>query len=216
MDLFIKVILSVTATIIAFNAWGLYLRARGQAAANEANMLKEGAVFAIDKNGRKIEYMCYGSDDVKAPVIINIHGSSMDAQFEKNVHQKACEELGVKGVSISLPGYGNTDLKIGRIVAQWPEEDLQAVLSKENIEKFYITGHSQGNPHAMAAAFIYPERVLGLGLNAPLLPLSLTKELGLKGALGSDSLPTLLPYIGGTWVGILLLCILQPALSVLG
>ena len=53
-----------------------------------------------------------------------------------------------------------------------------------------ITGHSQGNPHAMAAAWYCGERCEGLGLYAPRLPTPLSREEGLKGGIGIDALPT--------------------------
>ena len=72
--------------------------------------------------------------------------------FEKAINQSACKDLGVKGIAISLPGVGNTDMKIGR-KELWASEDT-TVLDEENIDTFMITGHSQGTPHAMSALII--------------------------------------------------------------
>ncbi|MGB1276603.1 MAG: alpha/beta fold hydrolase, partial [Nannocystaceae bacterium] len=123
-----------------------------------------------------------------APVVVNIHGSGPEARSERELWAPVCEALGVRGLSISLPGYGYTDMNPGRVVKNWPSEDLDPVLAREGVGSFMITGHSQGNPHAMAAAFHYPKRCVGLGLNAPLLPSDITREVGLKGALGMGSL----------------------------
>jgi pimeloyl-ACP methyl ester carboxylesterase len=62
------------------------------------------------------------------------------------------------------------------------------VLDREAVDEFMITGHSQGTPHAMAAAYVHPDRCVGLGLNAPLLPTAVCHEEGLQGAHGADSL----------------------------
>jgi len=175
---------------LIFTIGGLIIKNKGQNAINREALLNEGGKLALDQNGRKIEYFTYGSTDTNAPVVINIHGSGLDATFEKLVHQNSCNELNVKGISISLPGYGNTDVKIGRSVIDWASEDLNAVLNLENVDEFMITGHSQGNPHAMAAAFHFKERCVGLGLNAPLLPDDLTKEINIEGALGYEQLKT--------------------------
>ena len=59
-----------------------------------------------------------------------------------------------------------------------PLEDLQAALDAENVGTFLITDHSQGNPHAMAAASRFGYRVTGIGLNAPILPNELTEKIG--------------------------------------
>ena len=80
-------------------------------------------------------------------------------------------------------------MKPGRQVADWPKKDLAAVLKKEEVDKFMIIGHSQGTVHAMAAAYYYPERCEGFGINAPLLPSKVSKEVGVVSAIGSDSLP---------------------------
>ena len=57
-----------------------------------------------------------------------------------------------------------------------PLEDLQAALDAENVGTFLITDHSQGNPHAMAAAYRFGYRVTSIGLDAPLLPNELTEK----------------------------------------
>ena len=59
-----------------------------------------------------------------------------------------------------------------------PLEDHQGVLDTKNVGTFMITGHSQGIPHAMAAAYHFGDRVTGNGLNATLLPNELTEEIG--------------------------------------
>jgi len=67
---------------------------------------------------------------------------------------------------------------------------LLPVLTQEGVDTFMITGHSQGNPHAMAAACHFGKRCSGLGLYAPLLPNDLTEEIGIVGAVGYEKLKT--------------------------
>lgn len=192
-----KILAIVKYTFIVFSCiyltfiiGGLIIKNQGQAEIDQASIKRDDAKIVTDKNGRQIEYFLYGSSDTNVPVIINIHGSSLDGTFEKAVNQTACEELGVRGIAISLPGVGNTDMKIGRQVIDWPSEDLQAVLTAQQVDSFMITGHSQGNPHAMAAAYHFGDRVTGMGLNAPLLPNDVTNEIGIVGALANESLKT--------------------------
>ena len=71
-----------------------------------------------------MEYFVYGADKKQGKegegeiddgiTIINIHGSGLEAQSEKKIWESVCESLGVRGISISLPGFGYTDIKIGR------------------------------------------------------------------------------------------------------
>ncbi len=184
------VFVGITIIFLTFIIGGLIVKHQGQSDINQVSIIKDNAQIVTDKNGRKIEYFLYGSTDKNAPVVINMHGSGLDGTFEKAVNQKACEELGVRGIAISLPGVGNTDIKIGRKVIEWATEDLQAVLEAEDVGDFMITGHSQGNPHALAAALYYGDRVTGLGLNAPLLPNDVTEDIGINGALAYESLKT--------------------------
>lgn len=184
------VLILITCLFAIFIIGGLVVKNQGQSEINQASVKRDNALFATDQHGRKIEYFLYGSRDPSAPVIINMHGSSLDGTFEKALNEKACQALGIRGIAISLPGVGNTDMKIGRKVADWPAEDLQAVLDAEKIGNFMITGHSQGTPHAMAAAIHFGDRVTGMGLNAPLLPNDLTEELNIAGALANESLKT--------------------------
>ena len=194
MKVFIKILkfvfVGIVVIYLTFIIGGLIVKSQGQSEINQASEIRDNAKIATDKNGRKIEYFLYGSANKNAPVIINMHGSALDGTFEKAVHQKTCEELGVRGIAISLPGVGNTDMKKGRRVIDWACEDLQAVLEAENVDTFMITGHSQGHPHAMAADYHFKDRVTGLGLNAPLLPNVVTDEIGIAGALANESLKT--------------------------
>ena len=184
------IFIGLVAVYVLFIIGGLIIKKQGQSKINEASIIRDAAKLVKDKNGRQIKYFLYGSSDMNAPVIINMHGSGLDGTFEKAVHSLACVDEGVRGIAISLPGVGNTDMKKGRKVVDWPTEDLQAVLDAEKIDTFMITGHSQGNPHAMAATYHFGDRVTGLGLNAPLLPNDVTRDIGIPGALAYESLKT--------------------------
>lgn len=176
---------TAAATVLGL---GLLLRKRGQLAFDAEALAADGGLYVVAPAGRRIEYFRYGSDDPQAPVVVNLHGSGPEARSEQELWAPVCEKLGVRGLAISLPGYGYTDMNPGRVVRNWPLEDLEPVLDAEGVDQFMITGHSQGNPHAMAAALQFPRRCIGLGLNAPLLPSDVTNEVGVKGAVGMGSL----------------------------
>ncbi len=179
----------IVVAYLAALAFGLVLRNRGQLPFDAAAVAADGGKHVVNAQGRTIEYFVYGSTDPAAPVVVNMHGSGPEAGSERDLWAPVCESLGVRGLSISLPGYGYTDMNPGRVVKNWPAEDLEPVLDQERVGQFMITGHSQGNPHALAAALHFPQRCIGLGLNAPLLPSDVSKEVGVKGALGMGSLP---------------------------
>jgi pimeloyl-ACP methyl ester carboxylesterase len=191
VDLLINIVVGLVAVVVIIYLIlvlaGRRIMKKGQKPFDEAAVLADGAKFVVNDEGRHIEYFVYGSDDPSAPVVVNIHGSGPEAGSERDLYAPTCEALNVRGISISLPGFGYTDMSIGRVVRDWPKTDLEPVLAKEGVNKFMITGHSSGNPHAMAAAHAFPDRCVGLGLNAPFLPADLTAELDLRGAIGQES-----------------------------
>jgi pimeloyl-ACP methyl ester carboxylesterase len=200
MNNFWMIITSLGFLFLVFNAWGLYLRDKGQAPLDEEALRASGSKFVRNKDNRVIEYRCYGSSDPHAPVVINIHGSGLEAGYEEDLYKESCLMLGVRGIAISLPGCGYSDVDIGRRVVDWPNHDLLPVLDKENVEDFFITGHSQGCAHAMAAAFVFSRRCVGLGLNAPLLSTYISKKYGIPEALGSGGLLKT-DQLHDTWMG---------------
>ena len=87
---------------VIFIIGGLMVKHQGQSPIDMASVKRDNAKLVSDKNGRQIEYFVYGNKNPEAPVIINMHGSGLDGTFEKAVHQSACQELGVRGIAISL------------------------------------------------------------------------------------------------------------------
>lgn len=176
--------------MIVLQFWGMAIRRAGMRpiTSSEIEAAKSHSVTLPD--GRLVGYRCYGSTDPDSPVVVNIHGSGLEAGFEETVHAQACVDFGVRGIAISLPGCGFTDDKPGRVVKDWPSEDLAGVLTAEGVDTFHVTGHSQGTPHAMAAAIAYPDRCIGLGLNAPLLPSALVDQLQLGDTIGTGLTPS--------------------------
>lgn len=182
---FIFVVLAIYLIVLCF---GIYLKNRGQKPFQKELAATDGRKFVTNTSGRTIAYIVFGDLASTNQVMITIHGSGPEALSEANFHRDEFLSLKVKGIAISLPGYGYTDENPGRIVKNWPKEDLEPVLEQEKVSSFMIMGHSQGTVHAMAAAYHFPKRCLGMGLNAPLLSLALSNELGLKGAIGSSGL----------------------------
>ncbi len=181
----------VLLTLIFFsNLLGLRIKHRGMRPNTAAEISACNQRLAFTADGRQVAYCCYGSEKSSVPVVINMHGSGLEANFERTTYHNICSTLDCRGIAISLPGCGFTDEKPGRQVKDWPAEDLEAVLNAENIDNFHITGHSQGTAHAMAAAHYFSQRCIGLGLNAPLLPTQLCQDLGLNKAIGTGSTPS--------------------------
>jgi pimeloyl-ACP methyl ester carboxylesterase len=169
---------------------GARIRNLGMRPVLQGEVDADGQHLATTKDGRQVAYCAYGSQDPAKPVVINVHGSGLEAGFERATYENICATLGCRGIAISLPGCGFSDQKPGRQVKDWPAEDLAAVLGSEGVNQFHITGHSQGTPHAMAAALYFPDLCIGLGLNAPLLPAALCEEFGMDRTIGTGGTPT--------------------------
>ncbi|MEC7127409.1 MAG: hypothetical protein VXW67_01845, partial [Bacteroidota bacterium] len=117
---------------------GFLILKKGQQSFDYQVLENDGGKYVITDDSRKVEYFVFGNTDPQSKVIICIHGSGPEALSEVNFNEKCCIELGLKGIAISLPGYGFSDMKPGRQVVDWPREDLEAVLKKEGVEKFMI------------------------------------------------------------------------------
>ncbi|MBL4796688.1 MAG: alpha/beta hydrolase [Oleispira sp.] len=190
MITFLVVVGVLVALGVLVTLMGIRIRNNGMRPIVQSQVDADWQRLAITKDGRQVAYCTYGSQDVTASVVINMHGSGLEAGFERTTYEKICTALGCRGIAISLPGCGFTDEKPGRQVRDWPAEDLAAVLEAEGISQFHITGHSQGTPHAMAAALHFSDRCIGLGLNAPLIPTALCEELNIDSTLGTGQTPT--------------------------
>ena len=108
-----KIILKITKYIfvalvslyLIFIIGGLIVKKQGQSEIDEASIIRDGAKIATDENGRRIEYFLYGSNDVNAPVIINIHGSGLDGTFEKAYVNFKNDNIGFNHMTFSSSYY---------------------------------------------------------------------------------------------------------------
>jgi len=69
-------------------------------------------------------------------------------------------DRGLRWVSYSRPGYGDSSRHPGRTVADCAA-DVAAILDHLGAERCYTLGGSGGGPHALACAALLPERVVG-------------------------------------------------------
>jgi len=72
------------------------------------------------------------------------------------------ERHGVKMVAYDRPGYGGSDPKIGRSVAD-AASDIAAIADELGFDRFAVVGGSGGAPHALACGALLEDRVLRVG-----------------------------------------------------
>jgi len=66
--------------------------------------------------------------------------------------------VGVQLISYDRPGYGQSERKMSRLVAD-VAEDVRAIADYLGIARFGVLGRSGGGPHALACAALLPHRV---------------------------------------------------------
>ncbi|OPG11261.1 MULTISPECIES: alpha/beta fold hydrolase [Microbispora] len=77
--------------------------------------------------------------------------------------------LGVRLITYDRPGYGLSDRRIGRTVAD-VAEDVAAIADALGIGCFAVIGRSGGGPHALACAALLPDRTTRVAALVPLAP----------------------------------------------
>ncbi len=107
------------------------------------------------RDGRKLAYAEYGRS--KGSPAFYFHGTP-GGLLEGRMFDEAARLNDVRLIAVDRPGYGSSDFKKGRQIADWPDDvaDLAAAL---DIDRFGVVGLSGGGPHAQACAAAMPERV---------------------------------------------------------
>jgi pimeloyl-ACP methyl ester carboxylesterase len=77
--------------------------------------------------------------------------------------------LGVRLITFDRPGYGRSDRKESRLVAD-VVPDVEAIADSLGIDQFAVLGRSGGGPHALACAALLPHRVTRAGVLVALAP----------------------------------------------
>ncbi|WP_435790228.1 alpha/beta fold hydrolase [Clostridium sp.] len=188
-NVIVIIVLCLLIGYVLLISYGLFLKNEGQYPFVEADLVKKGGKYARNSDGRIIEYFTYGKLTDYDYVVINMHGSGLEAKYECEFYSSVCEGLNVKGILISMPGCGYSDIQPGRVVYNWANDDLRTVLEAEDVKEFMITGHSQGTIHAMAAAKYFGNRCIGLGLYAPFIPKNQLKDKKIKSVIGDGYVP---------------------------
>jgi pimeloyl-ACP methyl ester carboxylesterase len=76
---------------------------------------------------------------------------------------------GLRTVSYSRPGYGNSTPQPGRLIAD-AAADVEVILGELRVDEFVTAGWSGGGPHALACAALLPVRCLAAASIAGVAP----------------------------------------------
>lgn len=157
-------------------------------------------------DGRLLEYTTCGRSDGAA--VYWASGYFSTANFIPRYACDAAERLGLRLLSISMPGFGLSDsypLDQERSLLDWPR-DVELVLAQEAVRDVFLMGTSTGCVHAAAFAHAFPERVLGMMMNSPTAPHEAVRGssgMSVLTHLGKEALD--LSYVGSLLAGIMAL-----------
>jgi pimeloyl-ACP methyl ester carboxylesterase len=117
-------------------------------------------------DGAVLEYLVSGPPDGRT---LLFQPGTPNAAAAFGVIVEPAAELGLRTVSYSRPGYGQSTPRPGRSVAD-AATDIEAVLDAVGAQEFVTLGWSGGGPHALAAGALLPERCRAVAVLAGVAP----------------------------------------------
>ena len=118
---------------------------------------REGTVRAGD--GRTLAYVERGRAD-GVPVMV-CHGTP-GSRYTRHPDKAIYERHGVRAIVYDRPGYGRSDPKPRRSVAD-AAADVEAIADDFGFDRFAVVGGSGGAPHALACGALLGDRVIRVG-----------------------------------------------------
>lgn len=108
-------------------------------------------------DGQQLGVAEYGPPD--GTPVISIHGTPGSRYGGPPPDQPDLyERLGVRTILFDRPGYGLSDRRPGRVVAD-AAHDVAAIADALELDSFAVTGGSGGGPHCLAVATLLGDRV---------------------------------------------------------
>lgn len=152
----------------------------------------------------------FEAGDQHGPLVVYHHGTPGSGLLRRE-WAKAAFELGVRLVGYDRAGYGGSDRKAGRTVAD-VASDIGGLADHLGVDRFFTWGISGGGPHALATAAGLGDRVIAVAALAAVAPYDAT-GLDFLAGMGQDNIDefgaavegesALSPYLAEATKGIL-------------
>jgi pimeloyl-ACP methyl ester carboxylesterase len=142
----------------------------------------KGITTLVLPDGRRIDVRSSGPEDGLALVF---HHGTPGAATAVRVLERAAHRRGLRLITTSRPGYGDSTRLAGRSVAH-VVSDTASVLSELGIDRCLVAGWSGGGPHALACAARLPATVAALVI-AGVAPFD-AEDLDWTGGMGEENL----------------------------
>lgn len=134
-------------------------------------------------DGRALDIQVNGADS--GPVLVFHHGTP-GSLLPRKVMVEQATERGLRLVTYSRAGYGDSDRRAGRTVADIAT-DVTAILDHLGVEKAMTAGWSGGGPHALATGALLPNRITGVLSIAGVAPYG-AEGLDFLGGMGEGNI----------------------------
>ncbi|MCH8919252.1 MAG: alpha/beta fold hydrolase [Chloroflexi bacterium] len=120
------------------------------------------------RDGRNLGFAVYGDPDGTPEFFLHgFPGSRLGAR----IADKVAARLGIRVIALDRPGFGLSDFKTGRTIADWPD-DLVEAADILGADRFAVIGLSAGSPYAAACAFSIPHRLTSVAIVSGMSPLN--------------------------------------------
>jgi pimeloyl-ACP methyl ester carboxylesterase len=123
-----------------------------------------------------LEYFIFGETDQYDKILVEFNGFGGTGKALELYFNQIYKSFKIKAISITVPGFGHSSLKEDRKLNEW-HLDVEKVLKKEKIEKFWVKGSSFGVSHALEVAYFLKEKIQGVIVSAPAIPVDILKKL---------------------------------------
>lgn len=111
------------------------------------------------RDGRRLDIYLGGAADGPRGTVLYHHGSPSSGILPP-MWDAAASDLGLHLVGFSRAGYGSSDRREGRSIAD-NVTDAVDVLDAVGVDRAWVIGWSGGGPHAIACVAVAPERFVG-------------------------------------------------------
>jgi len=120
-------------------------------------------------DGRALGYAEYG--DPQGKPVLHFHGFP-SSRYEGNrpATEDVATRLHARVIVVERPGFGLSDFKPGRAIADWPA-DVVELADALYLDRFAVTGLSGGGPYVAACAWKIPQRLVRAGIVSGVSPL---------------------------------------------
>jgi len=113
------------------------------------------------KDGRELAYCEFGAAD--GHPVFYAHGSP-GSRLEGGMYHEKAAEYGFRLIAMDRPGFGQSTLKPGRRLLDYPE-DIVELADFLELQRFGVMGHSGGGAHTTVCGYAIPDR---LSFNIPI------------------------------------------------